>query len=110
MGDFAKAEPIRLQLLKDNNANGGEGLTALGDLLELAKLYRDWGKFDKAETYCRKSLTEREKAYGEDSPLLADSLQMLSDVLAKLGKTAEAAHFKKRHDDIVAATGMRSSN
>ena len=110
MGDFAKAEPIRLQLLKANSANGGDGLTALGDLLELAKLYMAWDKLDKAEMYCRKSLAEREKAYGEDSPLLTDSLQMLSDVLTKLGKTAEAAQFKKRHDAIVATTGMRSSN
>jgi tetratricopeptide (TPR) repeat protein len=110
MGDFAKAEPIRLQLQQANSANGGDGLTALGDLLELAKLYLAWGKLDKAETYCRKSLAEREKVYGEDSPLLADSLQMLSDVLTKQGKTAEAAQFKKRHDDIVAATGVRSAN
>lgn len=110
MGDFAKAEPIRLQLLQSNSANGADGLTGLGDLLELAKLYRDWGKLDKAETYCRKSLAEREKVYGEDSPLLADSLQMLSDVLTKQGKTAEAAQFKKRHDDIAATTKMVGSN
>jgi Flp pilus assembly protein TadD len=110
MGDFAKAEPIRLQLLKTNSATGADGLTGLGDLLELAKLYLAWGKLDKAEMYCRKSLAEREKVYGEDSPLLADSLQMLSDVLTKQGKTAEAAQFKKRHDDIMATTGMRSAN
>jgi tetratricopeptide (TPR) repeat protein len=109
-GEFAKAEPIRLQLLQANKSNDGDGLTTLGDTLELAKLYLDWGKLDKAEMYCRKSLAEREKVYGEDSPLIADSLQMLSDVLTKLGKTAEAAQFKKRHDDIAATTGIRSSN
>jgi tetratricopeptide (TPR) repeat protein len=109
MGDFAKAEPIRLQLLQANKSNDDDGFTMLGDTLELAKLYRDWGKFDKAEIYCRKSLAEREKTYGEDSPLLADSLQMLSDVLTKLGKNAEAAQLKKRHDDIVATPGGMAS-
>jgi Flp pilus assembly protein TadD len=109
MGDFAKAEPIRLHLLQSNNANGGDGLTTMGDTLELAKLYRDWGKLDQAETYCRKSLTEREKAYGEDSPLIADSLQMLSDVLTKLGRNVEAAELKKRHDSIVSAPGGMAS-
>jgi len=109
LGDYAKAEPIRLQLLQANNANGGDGLTMLGDTLELAKLYLEWGKLDKAEIYCRKSLTEREKAYGDDSPLIADSLQMLSDVLTKLGKNAEAAELKKRHDSIVSSAGGMAS-
>lgn len=109
MGAYAKAEPIRLQLLKFNSARGGDGLSMRGDLLELGKLYLDWGKFDKAETYCRKSLAEREKAYGEDSPLIADSLQMLSDVLTKLGKNAEAAQLKKRHDSIVSTPGGMAS-
>jgi tetratricopeptide (TPR) repeat protein len=109
LGDYAKAEPIRLQLLQANSANGGDGLTMLGDTLELAKLYLEWGKLDKAEIYCRKSLTEREKTYGEDSPLIADSLQMLSDVLTKLGKNAEAAELKKRHDSIVSSPGGMAS-
>jgi tetratricopeptide (TPR) repeat protein len=109
MGDFAKAEPIRLQLLQADKSTGDDGFTMLGDTLELGKLYRDWGKFDKAEIYCRKSLAEREKTYGADSPLLADSLQMLSDVLTKLGKNAEAAQFKKRHDDIVSTSGGMAS-
>jgi tetratricopeptide (TPR) repeat protein len=109
MGDFAKAEPIRLQLLQADSANGGDGLTTLGDTGELAKLYLDWGKLDKAELYCRKSLAEREKAYGEDSPLIADSLQMLSDVLTKLGRNAEAAELKKRHDSIVSTPGGMAS-
>ena len=109
LGDYTKAEPIRLQLLQANNANGGDGLTMMGDTLELAKLYLEWGKLDKAEIYCRKSLTEREKAYGDDSPLIADSLQMLSDVLTKLGKNAEAAELKKRHDSIVSSAGGMAS-
>jgi hypothetical protein len=96
-------------LLQANNANGGDGLTMLGDTLELAKLYLEWGKLDKAEIYCRKSLTEREKTYGEDSPLIADSLQMLSDVLTKLGNNAEAAELKKRHDRIVSSPGGMAS-
>ncbi|MGB9121975.1 MAG: tetratricopeptide repeat protein [Candidatus Angelobacter sp.] len=109
MGAYAKAEPIRLQLLETNSARGGDGLSMRGDLLELGKLYLDWGKFDKAETFCRKSLAEREKAYGEDSPLIADSLQMLSDVLTKLGKNTEAAQLKKRHDSIVSTPGGMAS-
>lgn len=110
MKDFAKAEPIRLRLLEANTATGGDGLTKLGDMLELGKLYLEWGKLDKAEQYCRKSLADREKAFGEDSPLLTDSLQILSDILTKQGKNEEAAQVKKRHDDIVAADSMRSSN
>jgi tetratricopeptide (TPR) repeat protein len=103
-GDFAKAEPILLRLLQANSRDG-----MLGYKLGLAKLYLEWGKLDKAEVYSRMSLTEYEKAYGEDSPLIADSLQMLSDVLTKLGRNAEAAELKKRHDSIVSTPGGMAS-
>jgi tetratricopeptide (TPR) repeat protein len=109
MGAFAKAEPIRLRLLETNSVRGGDGLTMQGDLLELGKLYLAWGKLDKAETYCRKSLTSREQAFGEDSPMIADSLETLADVLTKLGRNDEAARMKKRHDSIMASAGMAAN-
>jgi tetratricopeptide (TPR) repeat protein len=101
LGSFEKAEAIFLQLLKENTAHGSGGYYGEGDLLLLAKLYRDWGKLDKAELYCRKSLAARESSYGDDSPLLAQSLEVLADVLARQGKNEEAATIRKRHDKIM---------
>ncbi|HET6843428.1 MAG TPA: tetratricopeptide repeat protein [Candidatus Angelobacter sp.] len=110
LGSFEKAEAIFLQLLKENTAHGSGGYYGEGDLLLVAKLYRDWGKLDKSELYCRKSLAARESSYGDDSPLLAQSLEVLSDVLARQGKNEEAATIKQRRDKIMAQTGSAQTS
>ena len=108
-GAYAKAEPIFLKLLEMNSAKGHDGLFSQGDLLLLGKLYLAWGKLDKAETYCRKSLAEREHDYGADSPMLAESLQTLSDVLKQAGRGDEAAQIKQRYDSISASSGQENT-
>lgn len=104
-GAYAKAEPIFLKLLQMNSASAHDGLFMQGDLLIVAKLYLDWGKLDQAESYARKSLNQREQDYGSDSPMVVESLQMLADVLKKIGKPEEAAQIQKRHDTVKAASG-----
>jgi len=108
-GAYEKAESIFLKLMQTNTANGSDGLFVQGDLLQLGRLYLAWGKLDKAESYCRKSLAVRENAYGSDSPMLSESLQTLSEVLGRLGKTDEAAQLKKRQERIIALAGQSES-
>lgn len=107
-GAYAKAEPIFLKLLQTNGAAGHNGLFGQGDLLILAKLYLAWGKLDKAETYARKSLDQREQDYGNDSPMIVESLQTLADVLKRMGKSEEAAQIQQRHDAVKATSGLTS--
>jgi len=37
--------------------------------------------------------------------MIVESLQMLADVLKKMGKPEEAAQIQKRHDTVKAASG-----
>jgi tetratricopeptide (TPR) repeat protein len=102
-GSFEKAEPILLRALQMNEAAGKATPLLEANMLQLGKLYLAWGKFDKAESYCRKSLDMREQWFGPNSPVLADPLQTLSDVLTRLGKSDEAALLRERHDTVMNA-------
>ena len=75
-------------------------------LTQIATLYTAWGKFDKAEPFCRKRLALLESEYGANSKMITDSIQQLADVLDKLGRADEAANLRKRSKAILSAAAQ----
>jgi tetratricopeptide (TPR) repeat protein len=101
---YEKAEPYLLRAYEiGKRADGDVGPVIELYAAKLQALYISWGKFDKAEPYCRKVLSLREQNYGRNSRMVAESIQTLADVLDKQGKKDEAASLRKRSEAILGA-------
>ena len=107
-GAFDKAEPLILRALQARETSGEHPIVVEQSVRQLGQLYFAWGKLDKAETYCRRSLAMLEKQYGASSPMLADSLQALADVLTKQNREPEAAQLRRRREVVLASEGQPS--
>ncbi|MCP4351212.1 MAG: tetratricopeptide repeat protein [Desulfobacterales bacterium] len=59
----------------------------------MAELYRDTGRYEKAESLHRRGLAIVEKALGRDHPSYAGSLNNLADLYISQGRSAEAGQL-----------------
>jgi len=101
---YEKGEPYLLHAYEiGKRADGDVGPVIEAYAAILQRFYISWGKFDKAEPYCRKVLSLREQNYGRNSRAVAESIQTLADVLDKQGKNDEAASLRKRSEAILGA-------
>jgi tetratricopeptide (TPR) repeat protein len=75
-------------------------------LLNVAGFYHDWGKYDQAETLCKRALALREASAesnpGQESQMnLAISLYGLAEIYRGWGKLESAEQFYRRSENIV---------
>jgi Tetratricopeptide repeat len=59
-------------------------------------LYRDQGRYAKAEPLARRALAIREKALGPEHPKLATALENFASLLRNLGRSEEGATLEAR--------------
>ena len=65
-------------------------------LNNLANLYRDQGRYAKAEPLFKRALAIFEKALGPEHPNVAQSLENYAGLLRKTGRSAEAEKMEAR--------------
>ena len=112
---YAEAEPVYLQRLADceqmygsepsrlmTPLSGGRDASnvVVSDILSLAWLYLQWGKYAQAELFLRRAQATLEKALGPDHPGVAWILTELGKCLAKQGRLVEAEPLYRRASSI----------
>ena len=112
---YAEAEPVYLQRLADceqtYGSEPGHPMTPLsdgrdasnvvvGEVLGLAWLYLQWGKYAQAELFLRRAQATLEKALGPDHPEVAWVLTERGKCLAKQGRLVEAEPLYRRASSI----------
>lgn len=104
MHQGAKAEPLLVQAWEiDKQMVGEESATCAGDLSNLAKVFEDQKKFDKAETYYRRALAICEKVYGRTDRRLVNRLKNLADFLHRQKRSVEARTLDRRAREVASA-------
>ena len=94
---YEKALPFALQGVKTGEILfGPEGMQLVGSKGLVCRLYDGLNQVDKAEVCDRQLIVLMEKAYGENSPVLAPTLTSQAKALRALGRNAEAAEVEKK--------------
>jgi len=99
LGQFPKAEDgLKRTMALDEKTEGKEGPLAAKRLLELARLYQAWEKYDLSREYYQKAfpLLDRYGAEAKDPPGAALVLKDYANVLEKTGLSAEAEAARSR--------------
>ncbi len=74
--------------------------TLVIDLINLAALYNDQGRYAEAEPLYERALAILEKTLGPEHPNLASTLENYSALLREVGRDAEAADMEARAEAI----------
>ena len=95
--DFSKADRILLRLLETKRALGKDHPEVATVLGSLAKLRQAVGKHGPAEQLWRQSLAIRERAFAPNDPILATTIENVSDCCAaQEGKLGDAIALRER--------------
>jgi len=98
---WAKAEPYLVRAVKGSEiAAGPDDNMTLVPLWGLCDLYDRWGKPEKSQPCWHRATGIMEKAEGQNSPALKDSLMSEANALRKLGRNDEAQKLEERVVDI----------
>ncbi len=100
-GGYEKARPFfekALHLAKEMNASDSETSACM---LDLAYLYKNQGRLEKAETTCLSGLELQEKAYSKSHPYVAYTLRILSEIYRMQARYREALETLERALTIV---------
>jgi len=91
------AEPFLLQALEiHEQLRGPEDLDVANSLDSLAFLYRNQGKYDKAEQLHQRAFVIKEKLLGPEDKSIANSCNNLALIYSSQGKYSEAEHLHHR--------------
>jgi tetratricopeptide (TPR) repeat protein len=87
---------LRRALGIDEKALGPNHPVVASDLHNLAKLYRDQGRYTDAEPLLKRSIAITQKVLGPDHPAVAESLDNLAGLYGDQGRHADALPLFKR--------------
>ena len=111
LGNYPEAIALLERAFRIGMASLGPGSTAEGrGLNNLGAAYSSAGDLRRAEDYGRRALAAKERVSGRDSPVLITTLDLLAEVLTKLGRTAEARRDLERAMVIAKATAGEGSS
>jgi tetratricopeptide (TPR) repeat protein len=86
---------------------GGDHPALAPGLQQLAEILKEQGRFDEAETFCRRALQLREEYLAPDHPALAESLDGYADLLERTSRRFEAHPYRHRAEQIRAYHATR---
>jgi len=100
-GKLSDAEAIFRESLQSLAEAGGVWRQSKANALtNLKALYQALGRFLEAEVMARRLLELAENTLATDHPAIATILQSYSELLRKMGKPQEAAHYQTRAEKI----------
>lgn len=100
-GNFGESERLYEYAMRDvEGTTGRESSQFIQYIPDLAWLYNEHGKPDKAEVLLKHALKVNERAFGAQSPRNADSLEQYAEFLRKLKRNTEARQYALRAKNI----------
>jgi tetratricopeptide (TPR) repeat protein len=99
---YSEAEPLLLDVLKTEETKcGATHCQTSYAVIDLANLYRDWGKYKQADELYRRALTNDETSMGKESTNVAVDLQSYARFMRMTKNTAKAEQFEERANKIL---------
>ena len=89
-GRYAKAEAAATELLAAGLLSGQVEAATASDLLLLARIEKEQGRYERAEGAYREGMERLGRLYGVDHPEVSDALRSLGDIRFAQGRLVEA--------------------
>jgi tetratricopeptide (TPR) repeat protein len=100
-GNVAESERLYELAMRNLEGDYGPTSTSFGSWMpDLAWLYDEHGKPEKAEILLKRALAIREQAYGKDDPRVAESLDTYAKFLRRHQRHSEASAIETRARNI----------
>lgn len=109
-GNFGESERLYEYAMRDvEGTTGRESSQFIQYIPDLAWLYNEHGKPDKAEVLLKHALKVNERAFGAQSPRNADCLEQYAEFLRKLKRNTEARQYDQRAKNIRSRLSQQKS-